>query len=74
MDDAIYLFETCRHLQLRAVHTKRGDDISAWLAKFEQIQDSGLERQYEEWFISRQEEEVKLWNIEQSLRERASLR
>lgn len=73
MDDAIYLFETCRHLQLRAVHTKRGDDISAWLSKFEQIQDSGLERQYEEWFITRNEEEVKAWNIEQSLRERASL-
>lgn len=74
MDETIYLFETCRHLQLRAVHTKRGDDLNAWLAKFEQIQDSGLERQYEEWFINKQEEEVKAWNIENSLKQRELLR
>jgi len=74
MDDRTFLFQTCRHLQLRANHTRRAEDISAWMAKFEQIQDSGLERQYEEWFIEDNEERIKEWNIQASLRERASLR
>lgn len=71
-DDNKALFETCRHLQLRANHTRKSEDIAPWMRKYEEIQDKGLERQYELWFIEQQEERCKEWNIQESLRRHAS--
>ena len=61
------LFQTCRNYQLLFLRTKKETDRQWWQAKLEQIEELGIMREYEQWYIEEQERKVKEWNLQRSV-------